>query len=201
MSPEDVRADILGEKLATRALAEACCGDSAGANRSLLDASRLASDVRTQVLICCTGAVLALKTGASTLEQRLGELAAKVTSTGCFDSAVCALRACPDLLAASTRNAHMAEVIRKAASRSGDAALAAAIGMRTIARREQRPLSARETEVLELAAEGFHNDEIGRRLFISTKTVKTHLQNVYEKLNVSSRTEAAIKAKEAGLLS
>jgi ATP/maltotriose-dependent transcriptional regulator MalT len=201
MSPEDVRADILGEKLATRALAEACCGDIVGANRTLLDASRLASDVRTQVLIGCTGAVLALETGASTLEQRLGELAATVSSTGCFDSAVCALRACPDLLAASTRNAHMAEVIRRAASRSGDAALAAAIGMRTIARREQRPLSARETEVLELAAEGFHNDEIGRRLFISTKTVKTHLQNVYEKLNVSSRTEAAIKAKEAGLLS
>jgi DNA-binding NarL/FixJ family response regulator len=62
-------------------------------------------------------------------------------------------------------------------------------------------LSDREREVLRLAAQGFHNVEIGRRLFISPKTVNTHLQNIYEKLSVSSRTEAAIKAKEQGLLS
>jgi LuxR family maltose regulon positive regulatory protein len=94
----------------------------------------------------------------------------------------------------------MTEVIRIAASRSGDAALAGAVGSPLNSRRAQGPLSGRECEVLQLAAEGFHNDEIGRRLFISPKTVKTHLQNIYEKLNARSRTEAATKAKEAGLL-
>jgi DNA-binding NarL/FixJ family response regulator len=66
--------------------------------------------------------------------------------------------------------------------------------------REQRTLSGRERDVLQLVAEGFHNDAIGRRLFISPKTVKTLLQNIFEKLQVNTRTEAAIKATEAGLL-
>ena len=91
-------------------------------------------------------------------------------------------------------------MIGTAASRSGDSTLAIAVGLPARRQRDQGTLSQREREVLQLASEGFHNDEIGRRLFISPKTVKTHLQNIYEKLDVASRTEAAIKAKEAGLL-
>ncbi len=54
--------------------------------------------------------------------------------------------------------------------------------------------------MLKLASEGLNNAQIGARLYISPKTVKTHLQNIYEKLDARSRTEAAMKAKEAGLL-
>lgn len=58
-------------------------------------------------------------------------------------------------------------------------------------------LSAREKEVLKVLAEGATNKEIGDKLCISVSTVKTHIINIYSKLNVSNRVEAAKKAKEA----
>ena len=56
---------------------------------------------------------------------------------------------------------------------------------------EQTGLSAREIEILRLLGSGAGNEEIAGRLFISQNTVKTHLYNVFRKLNVSSRLEAA----------
>jgi LuxR family maltose regulon positive regulatory protein len=61
-------------------------------------------------------------------------------------------------------------------------------------------LSERELEVLRLIAAGLSNKKITEELFISMSTVKTHLRNVYSKLNVHSRTEAIACAKELGLL-
>lgn len=54
-------------------------------------------------------------------------------------------------------------------------------------------LSQRETSVAQLIAEGLANKEIADRLGISTETVRGHLKNIYEKLHVRSRTEAAVK--------
>ena len=61
-------------------------------------------------------------------------------------------------------------------------------------------LSARETEVLALVAQGKSNPAIAQALFVSEATVKTHLLHVFEKLNVSDRTRAVTKAMELGLL-
>ncbi len=55
-------------------------------------------------------------------------------------------------------------------------------------------LSDREIEVLRLVAEGFNNDAIANALVISLPTVKTHLRHIFEKLNVSDRTQAAVWA-------
>jgi DNA-binding NarL/FixJ family response regulator len=55
-------------------------------------------------------------------------------------------------------------------------------------------LTARETEVLRLVAEGLSNGQIGARLYITTKTVSVHVSNILAKLGVSSRTEAAAVA-------
>jgi LuxR family transcriptional regulator, maltose regulon positive regulatory protein len=62
------------------------------------------------------------------------------------------------------------------------------------------PLSGRETEVLALMAAGESNGEIATRLFVSTSTVKTHVNNLYRKLGTSSRTRAVARARELGLI-
>lgn len=56
------------------------------------------------------------------------------------------------------------------------------------------PLTKREQEVLGLLAEGYRYKEIAAALFISEETVRTHVRNLYEKLQVQSRTEAINKA-------
>jgi two-component system, NarL family, response regulator LiaR len=61
-------------------------------------------------------------------------------------------------------------------------------------------LTERETEVLRLLAQGKANKEIAHELVIGEKTVKTHVSNILSKLNVSSRTQAALYAVRIGLV-
>ena len=55
-----------------------------------------------------------------------------------------------------------------------------------------KSLTKRELEILRLVAEGLTNEEIGKRIFISEKTVKTHLTNIFDKLKVNNRFKAAL---------
>ena len=57
-------------------------------------------------------------------------------------------------------------------------------------------LSEREMEVLQLIAEGLSNKQIGDQLFVSESTVKTHVSNLFVKLDVKRRTQAVTQAKE-----
>lgn len=86
---------------------------------------------------------------------------------------------------------------------AGDVALAPSIAAMLV-NRVKAPagptLSARETEVLALVAQGRSNPAIAKALFLSEATVKTHLLHVFEKLEVSDRTRAVTKAMELGLL-
>jgi DNA-binding CsgD family transcriptional regulator len=61
-------------------------------------------------------------------------------------------------------------------------------------------ISEREVEVLELLAEGHSNKEIGEHLFVSPNTIKTHLANLYGKLEVSRRTQAVQKARALAMI-
>ena len=62
------------------------------------------------------------------------------------------------------------------------------------------PLSERELEILVLIARGASNKEIANQLYITEGTVKNHITHILSKLGVRDRTQAAIKAKELGLL-
>ncbi|MEA2687704.1 MAG: hypothetical protein QOD51_311, partial [Candidatus Eremiobacteraeota bacterium] len=63
------------------------------------------------------------------------------------------------------------------------------------------PLSARETEILRLVADGIGNLEIAERLNIGLGTVKGHMADILEKLSASDRAQAAVTAYRRGLIS
>jgi len=65
--------------------------------------------------------------------------------------------------------------------------------------RTEEPLSGREVEVLALVARGLSNQEVADNLFISERTVRTHVGNILDKLHLANRTQAALYALREGL--
>ena len=102
-------------------------------------------------------------------------------------------RANPEQVIAAVKEAHEGgvpmtpEIARKVIGQFRQQATTAA---------QVEQLSDREREVLELVMQGFGNKAIADRLAVSVAAVKWHLQNIYEKLHVHSRTEAALKFKQ-----
>ena len=100
-----------------------------------------------------------------------------------------------------TQRAALVSAIRGAAR--GETVLAPLVAGRLVSRMRTPPkeaLSAREAEVLAQVARGLTNAEIGRVLYISEATVKTHLGRACAKLGVSGRTAAVTKAMQTGAL-
>ena len=95
----------------------------------------------------------------------------------------------------------LADAVR--AANRGETVLASSVAS-TLVRQVRKPappaLSAREAEVLRLVARGLTNGDIGKQLFISEATVKTHLLRVFNKLDVADRTAAVTTAMQHGLL-
>jgi DNA-binding NarL/FixJ family response regulator len=95
---------------------------------------------------------------------------------------------------------------------AGDALLAPSVTRRLLSHFASRPpprnedvsllnrLTQREREVFELIAQGHSNSEIAERLFLTEGTVKTHVNHIFEKLEVRDRTQAVIFAYDVGLV-
>lgn len=64
----------------------------------------------------------------------------------------------------------------------------------------QLEISKRELEILNLMAQGHSNEEIASKIFVSISTVKTHNQNLFEKLDVKRRIQAVEKAKRLNII-
>jgi len=67
--------------------------------------------------------------------------------------------------------------------------------------REERLVSRREEEVLQLIADGCSTSEVAERMYISQKTVKNHLASIYQKLEARDRTQAVLQAVRLGIVS
>jgi DNA-binding NarL/FixJ family response regulator len=101
------------------------------------------------------------------------------------------------------KDAPPAELIAAVRAASlGQSALAPTVASRLVTRVQTptRQLSQRETEVLAMVAEGKTNQEIGRALFLSEATVKSHLVHIFSKLDVTSRTAAVAAARSRGFI-
>src|SRR5262245_18696191 len=124
---------------------------------------------------------------------RLG-LARALATSGRTDEAAVEARRAIDLLTELRAEFHVAQardfLDTLPQARAGDAPVSPAPG----------GLSARETEVLRLVAEGLSNQAIGERLFVSEHTVHRHVANILNKLSVSSRAAAVAQAARRGLL-
>jgi len=74
----------------------------------------------------------------------------------------------------------------------------ASAGQEPSAPPQMQDLSEREVEILRLAAKGMGNQEIAQMLFLSRRTVQSHLVNIFRKMDVGSRTEAVLQALRKG---
>ncbi|MFE4973971.1 response regulator [Kitasatospora sp. NPDC056651] len=94
----------------------------------------------------------------------------------------------------------LAQAVRAAAA--GRSALAPSVADRLLERMRTptAALSARETEVLGLVADGLTNQQVSQRLHLSQATVKSHLVHIYTKLGVDSRTAAVRESRRRGLI-
>ncbi len=89
---------------------------------------------------------------------------------------------------------------RRRRSAALGASISEQLGRRAAAEHEHAGLSPREVEVLRMVAQGLTNREIAARLVLSTRTVDMHVRNILSKLRSHTRTEAAARAAELGLL-
>lgn len=185
---------IQGELLGTRALVHACIGDLSRARRLASEAERATVHIETQVTARCVRAVALLQEGEDAIAAA-SEAFERAERTGAYDPFVVAYRSYTALVG-SVAQSNARPRLRSLLERVNDTVIARDAGLMS---EEVSLLTPREREVLELLSRGLSNRSIAQSLWISQSTAKVHVRHIFEKLNVRTRTEAALKAQELSI--
>jgi LuxR family transcriptional regulator, maltose regulon positive regulatory protein len=183
---------MYGESLAVHALCLACSGELSRAEVTLREARAFSRAVETETTALATEAVIALQAGAN--DSSAARLLKHVEATRHLDGLVAAYRAYPKLLATDAALSLFRSIVEEALTSANDRDFARGVAAwpETGAPLDDPHLSRRESEVLALVATGLSNFSIAQELYISEATVKVHMRHIFEKLDVRSRTQAAL---------
>jgi LuxR family maltose regulon positive regulatory protein len=188
------KASILyGEHLAVRAVVLASLGEGKDARRAIAAIPVRASQAEAQAFAKLAAVILASNERQDELSIARKAIE-RIKALGQFDAFVTACRAFPPLVDLGVRSGNrdfVADLLR----RSNDIDLGRRYGLEIAhpPSRDSSSLSRRETQVLDLVAEGRTNEEVASLLFISPVTVKAHLRHIYEKLGARNRVEAVAR--------
>jgi ATP/maltotriose-dependent transcriptional regulator MalT len=187
-----------GDFLATLGLCLICDGRQEEGLRLLDEAEEVTTHLEARTLSAFGRAVAShlAAPGKDAAAKDLRNACSVASETGNYDAFVTSYRACPGILRVlpDVDDAEsLSDVVRE-----HDPALADSCGLG--ARRAESPsgedLTRREREVLQLLSQGLSNRQIARTLWIAESTVKVHVRHILEKLDVQSRTEAAVMAAD-----
>ncbi len=188
------------EFLAMRALTAACSEESDRAFR-LAELSATVSDQIEAALPARWAAAVARLRSSGESEDILRTFD-RAQEVGHFDSVVACYRAFPPVLGVLADDAARTSSLVSLVEAAGDHSLAQRFKIPVRPRQDgtTSDLTKREKEVATLLCDGFSNAEIAKALWIEESTAKVHVQHILRKLGARSRTEAAMRAADQGLL-
>jgi LuxR family transcriptional regulator, maltose regulon positive regulatory protein len=190
--PAGLSRGMLAEYHATRALALLSGGKTRAAGASADLADQTAPFGEPRVLTAGVRAAATINEGARDADARIDELVREATRSGNRGALLAVCRTQPQLIPLLLGRSET--WVSTLLGTAHDRRLAAAHGVDVAGPVPELPLplTRREEEVLALVARGMRNREIARALFIEEVTVKVHVRNILRKLNLRSRTEAAV---------
>ena len=190
--PRTLNTGMYGDVLATRALVYAWAGRYDLADRLVDESEGATSQPEARLMAKCVDAASRIRQKSPDGQESAIQAFEAACSLGMFDPFVTVYRALPEVLCPLIDTPVQGSVAQLLVL-VGDQDIARQVGI--VKEVQPHGLSPREREVLELIGHGLSNRAIARALWISESTAKVHVRHIFDKLNVRTRTEAALLAQ------